>query len=103
MHFFSQNNSQAQCFFYFSVIASEKSHQNLSDFNLFLFEKIFEVYKKQMFSSVKKRNSGNCIYDYAQSFFGKDFHPKPTIGVVDFLKSNRNNSYQIYVFIIELQ
>ena len=55
------------------MIASEKSHQNLSDYNQFLFKKRFEVNKKQIFSSEKMRNSGNCIYDYAHSFFGEDF------------------------------
>ena len=53
------------------MIASEKSHQNLSDYNQLL--KKIEVYQKQIISSEKMRNSDNCIYDYAQSFFGKDF------------------------------
>ena len=55
------------------MIVSEKSHQNLSDYNQFLFEKRFGVNKKQIFSSEKMRNSGNCIYDYCPSFFGEDF------------------------------
>ena len=54
------------------MIASEKSHQNLSDYNQFLFKKIFEVHKKKN-SGEKMRNVGNCIYNYAQSFFRKDF------------------------------
>ena len=35
------------------MIASEKSHQNLSVNNQFLFKKRFEVYKKQIISSEK--------------------------------------------------
>ena len=52
---------------------SETSHQNLSDYNQFLFKKRFEVNKKQIFSSDKMRNSDNCIHDYAHSFFREDF------------------------------
>jgi len=54
------------------MITTEKSH-HLSDYYQILFKKRFEVIKKQFFSSEKRRNSGNCIYDYAHSFFGKDF------------------------------
>ena len=55
------------------IIASEKYHKNLSDFNQFLFKKRFQVNKKQIFSSKKMRNAGNCIYDDALSFFGEKF------------------------------
>ena len=58
------------------MIASEKSHQNLSDYNQFLFKKRFEVIKKQIFSGEKMRNSGKCIYDYAHSFFLVDFNAR---------------------------
>ena len=34
-----------------------------------------KLLKKQDFSSKKMRNSGNCIYKYAHSFFGEDFYP----------------------------
>ena len=54
------------------MMASEKKHQDLSDDNQFLFQKFSEVSKKQIFSREKIRNSGNCIYDYAHSFFGED-------------------------------
>ena len=54
------------------MIASEKSHQNLSDWNQFLFIKRFKVDEKQIFPSELMRNSGNCIYDYAHLFFGED-------------------------------
>ena len=50
---------------------SEKSHQYLSEYNQFLLKKI-EVNKKQIFSREKMRSLGNCMYDYAHSFFGKD-------------------------------
>ena len=36
---------------------------------IFIEKKIFEMNKKQLFYSEKKKNSGNCIYDYAHSFF----------------------------------
>ena len=36
-----------------------------------------KVDKKYIFSSEKMRNSANYIYDYAQSFFGKDLQLKP--------------------------
>ena len=55
------------------MIASEKPHQNQSECNQFLFENRFEVNKKQVFSSEKLRNSGNCVYDYDHSFFEEDF------------------------------
>ena len=55
------------------MIAWEKSHQSLSDYNQFFLEKWFEVIEKYTFSSEKMRNSGNCIYDYVYSFFGEDF------------------------------
>ena len=35
------------------MIASEKSHQNLSDYNQFLFKKRIQVDKKQIFSCEK--------------------------------------------------
>ena len=41
--------------------------------NQFIFKNGFEVNEKQIFSSEKMRNSDNCIYDYAHSFFGEDF------------------------------
>ena len=53
------------------MIASEKSLQNLPDYNQF--KKIFEVIKIQNFSSEKMRNSDNCIYDSAPAFFGEHF------------------------------
>ena len=55
------------------MIASEKSHQNRSDYKQFLFKKTFEDNKKPIFSSEKMKNVDNCIYDYAHSFFGEDF------------------------------
>ena len=37
-------------------------------------QKRFQVDKKHFFFLVKKLEiSGNCIYDYAHSFFGEDF------------------------------
>ena len=38
-----------------------------------LFKKRFQVNKKQIFSSENIINSGNCIQDYAHSFFGDEF------------------------------
>jgi len=55
------------------MIASEKPQQNLSDYIQLLFKKIFEANKKQIFPTETMRNSGNCIYDYAHSFFEDDF------------------------------
>ena len=55
------------------MIESEKSHQNPSDYNQFLFKKRFELDKKQIFYSEIIRNYGNYIYDYAHSFSGEDF------------------------------
>ena len=37
-----------------------------------LLKKRFEDIKKEIFSSEKMNNSGNCIYDYAHSFFVED-------------------------------
>ena len=62
-----------QVFFEILPIAWEKTDRNLSDYNQFLFKKRFEVNKKQIFFSEKMRNSDNCVYDYAHSFFGDDF------------------------------
>ena len=39
---------------------------------VFIEKRGFEVDKKRFFSSEKKINSSNCIYDYAHSFFGED-------------------------------
>ena len=55
------------------MIASEIPHQNLSDYNQFLFKERFEVNKKTFFSIEKMRNLGKCIYDYAHSFFREGF------------------------------
>ena len=55
------------------MFASEKSHQNLSDYNQFLFKNRFKANNKQIISSKKMRNSGNCVYNYAHLFFGDDF------------------------------
>ena len=55
------------------MIGSKKLHKILSFYNLLLFKKRFEVKKKEFLSSEKMRNLGNCIYDYAHSFFGEDF------------------------------
>ena len=52
------------------MIVLEKSHQNLSDYIQFLFNKRFELKKKGLFLEKKMRNSGKYIYDYAHSFFG---------------------------------
>ena len=49
------------------MIASEKSHQNHSDYN------IFEFYKKETISIEKMRISSNYNYDYAHPFFRNDF------------------------------
>ena len=39
--------------------------------------KRFKVNKRSLFSSEKKRISGNYIYDYNHLFFGKNFKSKP--------------------------
>ena len=36
-------------------------------------QNIFEVDKKQIFSSEKMRKTGNCIHNYVHSFFVEDF------------------------------
>ena len=41
--------------------------------HIFIFKKGSEVDKKQILSSEKMRNLGNCIYEYAHSLFGEDF------------------------------
>ena len=41
--------------------------------NHFLCKKRFKVNKKIIFCIEKMKNSGNCIYDNAQSFFEEDF------------------------------
>ena len=52
------------------MIASEKIYQT----TISLYLKIrFEVNEKNIFSSEKTRNSGNCVYDYAHMFIGEDF------------------------------
>ena len=56
------------------MIASEKSHQNLSDYIQFLLKiKDLNLIKEGIISTEKMRNSGNYVYDYAHSLFGKDF------------------------------
>ena len=58
------------------MIISEKSHQVLSHYIQFLFKIRFELNEKGIISFEKMRNSSNYIYDYAHSFFGKDFQFK---------------------------
>ena len=55
------------------MVASEKSHRNLSEDNQSLFKKRFEVNEKQILPTEKMKNSGNCVYDYTHSFFEEDF------------------------------
>ena len=43
------------------MIVSEKSYQNLSEYNQFLIKKRFEVKKKEIITSGKIRNSGDYI------------------------------------------
>ena len=43
------------------MIASEKSHQKLSDYIQFLLKKDLNLIKKGIMSSEKMRNSGNYI------------------------------------------
>ena len=38
-------------------------------------QKGFKVKIKQIFSSEKMKNSGDCIYNFAHSFFGEIFNP----------------------------
>ena len=54
------------------MIASEKSHQKTVRLQPVFIQKGFEVKKKQIFSSEKMIISGNCFYDYVDSFFGED-------------------------------
>ena len=54
------------------MIASEKTHQNLSDYSQFLFKKRFEINEKQILFCEKIKNAGNFIHDYTHSFSGKD-------------------------------
>ena len=59
-------------------VNQEKTHQNLSDLICFYSKKDLKlVGNKQIFSSEKIINSGNCIYDYVHSFFGDYFHILP--------------------------
>ena len=55
------------------MILSEKPHQNISSF---YFKKYLNLIKNGNISIEKMRNSGNRIYEYAHSFFGKDFQNK---------------------------
>ena len=55
------------------MIASEKPQQYPSDYNQFLFIKDLKQIRNGFFSTAKMRDSGNYIYDYAHSFFEKDF------------------------------
>ena len=55
------------------MIVSKKSNQNLSDHFQFLLKKKINSILKGIISREKMRNSGDYIYEYANSFFGKDF------------------------------
>ena len=55
------------------MIVSEKSHQKQSVCIKFLIKKYKNLIKKGIIPSEKMRNSGNCAYDYAHSFFGEKF------------------------------
>ena len=76
------------------MIALEKSHQTLSVYIQFLFKNRFGFNKKGIISSEKMRNPGNYNYNYAHSFFGKDFQSKPLYWLVhmfniEFVKPNK--------------
>ena len=64
------------------MIISEKSYQNLSDYIQFLLKKLLEFNKKGIISSEKIRNSDDYVYNYAHSFFRKDFQSKPLYWLV---------------------
>ena len=55
------------------MIASEKSYQNVSDYKKFHKKQNLKLIKNRCFLEKKTRYPGNYIYDYADSFFGKDF------------------------------
>ena len=59
---FSKKYFQSSAILLILMIASEKSHQNLSDCNHFLLKKKFEVNVKQIFSGENMRNSGRYMY-----------------------------------------
>ena len=55
------------------MIASKKITSNsIRLFPVFIRKKIWSWWR-HIFSCDKMRNSGNCIYNYAQSFFGENF------------------------------
>ena len=60
------------------MIASEKSHQNPSDYKQFLFKKRFiKINKKQFFFSGETIiNSDNCIYDLLTRSSERILNPK---------------------------
>ena len=49
----------------------QKNHIKIYQTTTIFFK--FEVIKKQIFASEKMRNPGNCIHDYACSFFEEYF------------------------------
>ena len=81
------------------MIVSEKPHQNISDYNQFLFKKRSEVNKKQIFTSKNMINSCNCIYDHAPSFFGDDFQINALYWSISYLVVNL---FLYYIEIIKL-
>ena len=81
------------------MIASEKQHQNLLDYNKSLFKNEFEVNKKQIFTSKNMINSCNCIYDHAPSFFGDDFQINALYWSISYLVVNL---FLYYIEIIKL-
>ena len=58
------------------MIASEKTHQSLSDYKQFLLK------KKQILSSEKLRNSGNCILIMLTRYSEIIFNPMRYTGLI---------------------
>ena len=64
------------------MIATEISHQNISEYIQFLLnKKDLNLIKTGITTSEKIINSGNYNYDYVHSFFGKDFNPSRYAGM----------------------
>ena len=81
LHFFFKLLSKLNDFLN-SVIASEKSRQNLSEYIQFSLQIRFKVNKKKSFASEKMRNSGNYINNYVQAFFEEDFNSMHCTGSI---------------------
>ena len=93
--FFFQITSKVQRFDKFWWLYQKNHIKLYKTIWSFYWKKDLNLIKKEIISSEKMKNSGNCNYDYTHSFFGKDFFSKPL-----YWFANNSNAHRKYIVIL---